>query len=1125
MLELNEALEQDALNRNQALDLASFIVEAPAGAGKTELLTQRFLKLLQTVEQPEEIIAITFTNKAAAEMRERIIDSLLLAAKGVPPALPHKQVTYELGQAVIARSKNLGWALLENPARLRLYTIDGLCAALSRQMPLMSRFGAQPNIAEDVEQHYLTAVQQTLGLIDDETYQGVIIEALRYLDNDANKLTQLLVRMLAKRDQWMQYTQQSFEPSAILQAFEQVLDDALQQIAQTLNAPFQSAIRPFAKHAAQHVDIDHRLRLLADWGDDLSADQTDLPKWMALSELMLTGAGALRKTVTKANGFPTSDKETKQEFVSLLTALHGQQDIVTCLQEIRLLPRLAIEDESWEVINVLSQLLNIAAAKLWLVFAQVGEVDFIEVSQRAVSALVEQGDAPTDLALRLDYQIKHLLVDEFQDTSPSQIQLLAQLTKGWQAGDGRTLFLVGDPMQSIYRFRKAEVGLFLNAATEGVGEVPLTALRLYRNNRSCPAVIDWVNAHFDTAFPSQDMAEAGAIHYRPFMPTRAAEAGEGVQIHPIIQPPEWSLEAARLAEAQQVVSLVLATKAQNPDASIAILARARSHLMPIVSVLRKDYAHIRFQAVEVERLSTRQIIQDLLVLTSALLHRGDRVSWLALLRAPWCGLTLHDLHALAGQDDQQTIWRLMLQAESLNLSSDGQSRIAHVVNVINDAFLNQGRQTIGRWVYGVWLQLSGPEALWKQSDGADVEAFFDCVADLESQQQFSLSRLSDEIDKLYAAPDSDGAQLQMMTIHKSKGLEFDTVIVTGMGNQPNLQDDQPIVRWETAVTHHHGEQHAGLLAAPYIPTGKQKNNGVTPYDYLKRLEKQRVAHEDVRVLYVAVTRAVRVLHLVGVVKAGQDGERKVHGASYFGLLWDKLGTEINTHQTEVTNDIEILDDLADFSPALIRLPTLSVPSCLNSYSKTNYRQTAHRSLTEEGIGTTQFKADIGTLTHYYLELMRKAERAWTPEIINALQPAMQHWFAQAAYNPQVAIEGAQAVEALLLTVIGAEDWRWLMQTYEDDATELAMMTMVDGEPKRLVLDRTFKVSVGNEVTRWIIDYKTTSLQHELAGEALQAATKPYHAQLAQYAALFKDEGTVIQKAVFFVSIGRLVRIP
>jgi ATP-dependent helicase/nuclease subunit A len=149
-----DKLEIDEKNRLRALELRSFIVEAPAGAGKTELLTQRYLKLLQTVNAPEEIIAITFTNKAAAEMRLRILDSLIAADNQTLPDKPHKTITYELSMQALQHAQPRRWQLIENPSRLRIFTIDSLCAHLARQMPLMSRFGAQPKVTDDANVLY-----------------------------------------------------------------------------------------------------------------------------------------------------------------------------------------------------------------------------------------------------------------------------------------------------------------------------------------------------------------------------------------------------------------------------------------------------------------------------------------------------------------------------------------------------------------------------------------------------------------------------------------------------------------------------------------------------------------------------------------------------------------------------------------------------------------------------------------------------------------------------------------------------------------------------------------------------------------------------------------------------------
>jgi ATP-dependent exoDNAse (exonuclease V) beta subunit len=121
------------------------------------------------------------------------------------------------------------------------------------------------------------------------------------------------------------------------------------------------------------------------------------------------------------------------------------------------------------------------------------QVDYAYVAAAARQALSEQGE-PSDFALRAGGALRHILVDEFQDTSFEQFELLRALTAGWERGDGRTLFIVGDPMQSIYQFREAEVGLFLRARDHGVGEIKLEALQLRRNFRSSAPLIAWINA-------------------------------------------------------------------------------------------------------------------------------------------------------------------------------------------------------------------------------------------------------------------------------------------------------------------------------------------------------------------------------------------------------------------------------------------------------------------------------------------------------------------------------------------------------------------------------------------------------------------------------------------------------
>ncbi len=468
--------------------------------------------------------------------------------------------------------------------------------------------------------------------------------------------------------------------------------------------------------------------------------------------LLLTGSGTLRKTVDKRIGFP-ADKafaDQKKAMLELLGDLRGIAGLEDALAVLVKLPQPELSEAEWATVECFSRLLRLAAGQLWLAFQEAGEVDFIEIAARAGLALGDD-EAPTDLAQALDYRIRHLLVDEFQDTSPSQVGLLEKLTRGWMPDDGRTLFVVGDPMQSIYRFRKADVGLFLRVRERGIGDIRLGHLRLFRNNRSYPGIVDWVNAAFPDIFPAEDCPEAGAVRYAESAATRPSRTDSGVVMHPVIAREDNDAVAE---EACCVLDIIRQTRRAAPDERIAVLVRARSHLDALVAEIRRSAPDLRFQAVDIEGLDGRQHVQDLLTLFRALHHRADRVHWLALLRAPWCGLKLADLHALAADDRKQTIWQLMQDdARLARLTDDGRQRLLHVRGVLQLAFAGRDRQHPRRWLEGVWLMLGGPRCLEAPEALSDVEAFFMLVNRLVAARNLSGETLATHAAELYAPAD------------------------------------------------------------------------------------------------------------------------------------------------------------------------------------------------------------------------------------------------------------------------------------------------------------------------------------------------------------------------------------
>ncbi|MGB4812002.1 MAG: UvrD-helicase domain-containing protein [Methylophilaceae bacterium] len=1114
-------LAADEKNRLRALELSSFIVEAPAGAGKTELLTQRYLKLLQTVQAPEEIIAITFTNKAAAEMRLRILDSLIKAAKHENPTEAHKQITYDLSVAALQHAQAKGWQLIEAPACMRIFTIDSLCAHIARQMPLMSRFGAQPKVADEPSVLYAQAAENTLALLEDASHAEVIKTALRYVSNHAEQLKNLLVSMLEKRDQWLGYaqshTQFAVNAEALQHTLRYLIEQDLQQMAQVFNTRLQFDLMPLARFAASQLPCEHEIALLRDWDSPLLTHAEALPMWLAVRQLLLTNDDTVRASVDKRIGFPAdaSFKAQKDQFKAYLTGLESMPAFAKALAKTKKLPHINAAQTSWPIIESLAQLLTLAVAELWLVFQQAGEVDFVEIASKATQALVGEGGEPTDLALKLDYQIKHLLVDEFQDTSPSQIELLKQLTLGWQAGDARTLFCVGDPMQSIYRFRKANVGLFIEAATHGIGDIKLERLQLYRNNRSMPAVVNWINETFAQIFPALDDITQSAIHYRPFMATKADDAGAGVEIHPVIKLADESNEDVRQREAETVINIIQQTRAQNTNASIAVLVRSKKHLTPLVRQLRRNHPDIKFQAVEIEALEGRQVVQDLLSLTYTLIHRADRVHWLAVLRAPWCGLTLQDLHKLAGHDFTSTVWSLMQNNDVVNqLSADGQQRLQHVRNIFTEAFVTQGRLNISRWLRGVWLMLGGAACLWEQNDIVDVQAFFACLDQLDRSNQFSPERMEVAITKLFATPDAQGAPLQMMTIHKSKGLEFDTVILPGLGaSTGGNQGDTPLLLWEEVSV---GDD-VQLLAAPFIPKGMRINNTFSPYDYLADLEEIREKNEAARVLYVAATRAERKLHLVGIANQNASDETKPVANSALERFWPMVSS-VYLLQNPPEKMNTPVENLANFTPQLVRLNHLQIPSSLQHTNMTVNSQSA---VSKADPSIHRLEADIGTLAHQYLEIIaNQGLDLWPIERLNALRPAMQHWLQQQNHSSAIAAQAAKTVFDCLQTTLASKVGQWVLKPRVDANNELAISLVSSNKVNSYVVDRTFV----EDDTRWVIDYKTVQLNPKISEAEAQMAAKQHQKQLVEYAKLFANEPLPIKKAILFLNIAKLVEV-
>ncbi len=1119
----------DAKARQRALDPgASFIVQAPAGSGKTALLIQRLLVLLATVQEPESVVAITFTRKAAGEMRSRLLQALADASEA-EPAESFRKETWKLAQAVLRQDQACGWNLLRNPNRLRIQTIDSFCATLVTRMPWLARLGAPLRTTDDPEPLYREAARATLRLLEGGelrpgTLASNIATLLLHLDNNVGFAEELLVNMLARRDQWLRHIIGE-DPSSLRELLETAMQSCIEDELLRAQAHLPSAedcrellalLRFAGKNLGQLPKLHSGMELVAACS---SLPQLPPPRWealddwLAISHLLLVKAGTVRRSLTVNCGFPKEEKNWKQRFLGLVDRLDAE--FTASLEALRVLPAAHFPEEQWQVLRALLEVLRRAVAELQLVFQSSGIADFSEIAVRACTALSDQA-APSQLAYSLDGRIQHLLVDEFQDTSYSQYQLLRALTSEWAPGDGRTLFLVGDPMQSIYRFREANVALFLKTRREGLGNLPLQSLQLTVNFRSQPALLAWFNQQFPKVFPCQEDLSTGAVAFTPCAvpPGPTGENGPAVEIHTFLD----GRNAAGADEAATILSVVGQERAKRAAASIAILVRSRAHARAAIEVLSAN--GIPVQAVAMDSLESRPVVRDLTALTRALLHSLDNVAWMAVLRAPWCGFTLADLLLLGARARNSSIWSELQDAQLPGrLSPPVRPALTRLLKSFAAVFELRDRLPLALAVERLWCRLGGPACV-AENELPDARTFLDLLRELASGWSLDLGNLQRRLEKLFASPLPAENPVQVMTVHNAKGLEFDVVLLPGLGRKPR-NDEKPLLIWEESSAAHRLEPR--LLLSPIHPKGATSDK---TFDYLWRRRAQGQELEAGRLLYVAATRARHALHLFASARVNSQGEVVVHARSHAERLWDLLQPHFQLQLKAASQSAAMASDeriAAQSTPGIVRTRPLvrlaahwqapPVRGAIAWHLPPPAPSTA-APITFDWAG--ELLRQVGSAVHQILH-------AWTRSQQFALDSAQ----ITAALHTQGVLpaemeEAVRRTRAALEGVLADERGRWILKARPQHASELALTAVLDGQLRKAVLDRSF---VEDNVC-WVIDYKTSTHQGAGLQAFLENEARRYAPQLATYAAIMQlRQRFPVRTALYFPLLGAWIELP
>jgi len=910
---------------------ASVVVEACAGSGKTWLLVARLLRLLLAGAAPHEILAITFTRKAAEEMRERLLEVLAQLARddddAVIAALVQRGLSADAARAALPRARGLHAQVLAAPGRMAIDTFHGWFGTLLRGAPLASGIVPGATLREDALRMKREAWAPFWQALATPPYAELRAAFEQLVDAIGEfQARALLDAMFHARSEWFAF-KESADPAEALAADlgddarvdvlpEVLADDAWLDACQDMASQLGRGGKTEQAHAARLADAVMAIRA---WREGGAADGAPAERAFAvLRDAFFTAAGKprlLRATaaLTKALGGEAA--------VETFVAAHGER----CAA----LEQVAQRRCEAAVLAVNLALYRLGDALLTRYQHHKSEqraMDFADLEWLA-ARLMRDEETATYLQVRLDARYRHLLLDEFQDTNPLQWRIL----QGWLAGyaglgERPTVFLVGDPKQSIYRFRRADARLFQTASEMLQAAFGATVLRTNRTRRNRPEVLEWVNAVFGAAradgryplFETQTTAleePGGPVWLLPLVEPEAeaaedagedaggAEAAEdGAQetaaIHrdTLTQPRRHEGDSLRLEEGRRVAAWLRHVRATVPVAEGGGTRPARwsdFHLL----VRRKTYLaeyERAFREAGIPCLSPRRggllatlEALDLSALLAFLMTPESDLDLAHVLKSPLVGATDEDLIAIAQQVQAQEPrpgWWACLRGQGLpEFASaalrDGVARLRHWLEVaphrpVHDLIdhIYHGGEVRRRYAEAAPADI-------RDQVLANLDAFLKLSLDLDGGRYPSLPKFIDELQEIRRGEEGESPDEGGMADRAEEGdadaadaadSALDAVHILTVHAAKGLE--APFVVLLDANHSEPAADNGGILIdwPPSSPVpvhfsayGKRSTRGLARAP-LFEAEAALAERENWNLLYVAMTRACQGLLVSGV---------------------------------------------------------------------------------------------------------------------------------------------------------------------------------------------------------------------------------------------------------------------
>ena len=1029
-------------------------VSASAGSGKTWQLVSRITRLLLEGASPDHILALTFTRKAAAEMRERVetrLREMALTNDAELDALL-KQMQVTPAPALRTRARGLYEQLLFSPWPLRATTLHAFC------QDLVSRFPEQTGVASGFE-----LVEKEAALID-RAWQLLQKKLLTHADSgEAQALDTLIseefgesaihaavAQFLAQRSDWRSYTlgQDQALNYAVTRLREQLkLED--EPLAVLATTSFETALSTLCDNlmvVGKVLTVRAEVLLPA---QDLAGEL----RYEVLCEALLTKENAVRKFTPGKGVAERLGARTE----AMVQAFETVTTLLMHLRDQKLRERTLRRTEAALTLGVaaLTELEQECRARNCLTFADLEWLTYRLLTDREIGSWVQY---------KLDQRVDHLLLDEFQDTSGTQWQLLLPLLEEMAAGNTdrpRSAFIVGDLKQSIYGFRRANAELLPQATRWMQEHLDGRSTTLTQSYRSTPAIIEWVNTLFAGQsllkdFPQHSTARNGwgRVELAAAITPKVAQEKTVPEFRDPLTTAREDAEDARAHDegrviAQRIRQLVDA-RWQIEDhgqlralnyADVLILIRQRTHSQALEEEL--THAGIPFTGAASGTLLQTLEARDLLALLRFLLSPVNSLALAHALRSPIFGVSDEDLSRIALASKQSDgDWYRTLQSQThapvLQRAAQLLRRwidLAHHLPVhdLLDRLCNEGN-------LAQRYEVALPKAQAARAR-SNLNAVIQLALEADSGRYPSLSAFLQELEQWIdrkdapdeAPPPATSGQVRILTVHGAKGLEAPAVFLAQCATTKSSPTAGWLVEWpatEDAPTH--------FLLAP------AKDEQDAPTRALLELRKQREAVEDMNLLYVATTRAKQFLFISGFTSKKSGAEKSWHqlASSAFDSLGiaEADGIRVLTRGTPVIAELLSVTDRAIETDPRLRAPI-----------RVNTNAAAPATLEVE---LDPAAAKRGKAIHWLIQQLSESR---SERLRGGLEAQITGMISDADFSSWLAEARAVLASPSLQSFFDAQHYRqaWNEKAaHHNDATSVMDRLVDDGD------------------TLWVLDYKT-----------------------------------------------------